>query len=150
MVMGILFCLVAVAALTYGAKTVLEAQAMQEWPTCRGVIIKSETRWQRGTDGGSSTLIADVQYRYEVEGRTYQGDSISQGQYGSNDPAHARQEAGQYPLGSLVDVHYDPDDPQHSFLETNWHWLNAIALVVGSIALIAGLFLIRQSTRLKL
>ncbi len=149
MVMGIVFCLVAVAALTFGAKTVFEAQAMQDWPTCPGVIIKSETRWQRGTDGGSSTLIADVQYRYEVEGRSYQGDRISLGQYGSNDPAHARDQAGQYPLGSLVDVHYDPDDPQRSFLETGWHWLNAIALVVGTVAMIAGIFLIRQSSRLK-
>ncbi len=150
MVLGILFCLGALAALSYGVKTVFDSRAILQWPVTQGSVIKSDTRWQRGTDGGSSTLIADVKYNYEVKGRRYQSDRISLGQFGSNDPDHARQQASQYPLGSLVDVHYDPDNHSQAVLELGWGWINAIAFVVGIIAFIAGIFLIRQSLRIRI
>ncbi|MBI4346687.1 MAG: DUF3592 domain-containing protein [Elusimicrobia bacterium] len=61
---------------------------------------------------------AQVEYEYEVAGRTYRGDVIDAGgSLWTSSPARAEEVRRRYPEGSVVAVYYDPADPRRAFLE---------------------------------
>jgi hypothetical protein len=58
-----------------------------------------------------------VVYSYEVNGRGYRGDRVVLGmKVSASVPVSAKQLAAKYPVGSAVDVYYDPDSPGDAVL----------------------------------
>lgn len=133
-----------ILVLSFGIKWFLQGSNIEKWPTTTGIVITSGTKWQQTRGAETPTLIAEVTYQYEVHGMLLENDDISTNQFGSNNVEHARSEAAKYPPGSAVTVYYSPDDPARSYLEPTIGWLYLIAVVVGVIALIAGMFILRQ------
>ena len=60
-----------------------------------------------------------LSYSYDVSGMWYQGDAVQFGprQVSSKELIFAQ--AKKYPPGTAITVHYDPDDPATSVLETS-------------------------------
>lgn len=94
------------------------------WPHVAGAITESEAN----DDGGGW-----ITYRYTVDDRTYSGHRVS---YWINSSVASR-----YPVGSAVDVYYDPKAPAEAVLEPglgrSMPWLLAcLALPVVVVGLV--------------
>lgn len=62
------------------------------------------------------TYTVDIAYEYSVGERTYLGSRISAFAASSSNKTVWERLADRYPVGSTVEVHYDPTDPQQSVL----------------------------------
>jgi hypothetical protein len=95
------------------------------WPVAPGRIVASGVEsyldWHReNSETGPPRRYykPSVVYRYEVHGHKYQGDRVSTGlKISATIPALADRVARRYPIGTAVDVHYNPEDPGESVLE---------------------------------
>lgn len=101
------------------------------WPVVTGRVVRSVMRTSPvGTSGhdwnstrrGSGVGIRfendrylDLLYRFEVEGRSYEGSHVTPGNFrvGEQDEALARR----FPEGRLVPVHYNPVNPSDAVLD---------------------------------
>jgi len=117
-------------------------KAATEWQSVQGVVQDSElsirhTRSSRGTS--TAQYSPKVTYQYQVNGQSISNDSIAFGN--SNMPRKkAEEKLAEYPKGAMVMVHYDPNDPTKSVLETK---VNSFVtnVVVGILALVVGIVL---------
>jgi hypothetical protein len=107
------------------------------WPVTPGRIMSSgvEAFQDDSGEGPSQTHYRSrVLYTYEVNGHLYAGDRLRLGVVtSSNIPGMARRLAARYPVGSEVDVHYNPESPGESVLHphSRWHyllWITAAAM----------------------
>ena len=146
-VFGILFSLGGIAGIWYGVNTVLRASSMKNWPTAEAIVTQSKVRVQRPSSGGSSSTIAEVRYRYKVEGRTYTSDRVTSAQYGSSDSSRAYGQVRTYPVGKEVLAYYNPDDPSYAVLETRWDKIYIIAFAAGAVGLLFGGLILRNAMR---
>jgi hypothetical protein len=92
-----------------------ERHARQSFAQTQGVIVCSEIVRNQGSDG--PTYSAEIQYRFEVGGRSFEGDRYAYTAWSSSDRGHARKIVERHPVGSGVVVHYDPADPAESVLD---------------------------------
>ncbi len=114
----LIFLLAGGGALVFGVRGLLRARASAGWPHVEGEVVSSSVETHRGSGRNSSTTYhAEVHYTYEVNGRTYDGNRVAYGDYGSSSPSHARRIVNRYPAGTEVTVHYRPDDPEQCVLE---------------------------------
>jgi len=121
-----------------------KAQAAQTWPVAPGQILfcTVESHTSTDSDGDSSTTYEPkVEYSYAVMGTPMKGHRISYGAMGSNYKS-ARKIADQYPAGSAVSVHYNPEKTSEAVLETSarggtmFMVVGILIMVVGSILLV--------------
>lgn len=121
------------------------------WPVTRGRIVEADVdafrRWRDAEPGHGRPRIRykpSVLYSYEVDGRSYLGDRLTMGVVVSSSvPGLAGRTASKYPVGSEVDVHYNPLSPGESVLHPRsaMHhipWILAAALFALSWALATG------------
>lgn len=94
------------------------ARASQDWPTVSGVVRKSEVK-RRITGLPMVLWQLALAYDYRVSATHYEGEDAQFGpKYVSSRPLIDKL-AERYPVGSEVAVHYDPNDPSISVLETS-------------------------------
>lgn len=106
------------------------AAASTAWPVAEGRIMKSQLA--RSRDKGTTMYSADVAYEYTVDGRRFEGDAIWMGDgYRSSDAAEFRRAVDRYPVGRVVQVHYDPAAPDSSVLEPGATWSSGMLYFMG-------------------
>ena len=121
------------------------------WPVVRGRIAAAEVEAYRDRHEVDSVsrrarirYKPGVTYTYEVNGRRYSGDRLTIGVIVSASfPGLARRTAAKYPVGSEVDVHYNPRSPGESVLRPrsvlhHLLWVVAAALFAFAWALATG------------
>ena len=109
------------------------AHAASSWPGAEGEIVRS-----RFTSGRTETSHrVEVEYTFEVEGRTYRGSRISYTL--TRGPGFTRGARSRYPAGTRVTVRYDPTDPTRSVLEVRIPSLYLGVFIVSLMALSWGL-----------
>lgn len=123
MVLGIalmgVFCLLGFFA---GRKESARAAA---WPVTQGQVVASEVdSFITSSENGNRTVTMYqplVEYRYEVKGQSYRGIKLSLGALAaSSNRTAAEQQLALYPVGKLVNVHYDPENPSNATLDTRF------------------------------
>jgi hypothetical protein len=118
---------IGVVLLVFGAYTRVQSLRSRSWPVVAGVITESRVRSSRST-GGESSHSARIAYRYIVNGKTYNGDTIS---YAKGLFEGASVQVSRYPQGSVVGIHYDPTDPSSAVLDPGTGPTPALALLAG-------------------
>jgi hypothetical protein len=110
-----------------------KTRRLRRFPTAPGVVLKSEIYETHERKFGTHIL-----YRFEVGGRVYESDRFFHGQqhlsYGKKG---AQKKIAPYPAGQAVQVHYHPENPQQSIVETKslikiYFW-SAFGITVGMI-----------------
>jgi hypothetical protein len=96
----------------------LEVRRASAWTTAAGRVVKSSTQARRHGFAGEATTVTTVplvEYEFSVGGSTFRGNRISIGEDsgGANTEATLRR----YPVGTVVSVYYDPDNPGNCVLE---------------------------------
>ncbi len=91
-------------------------QSAQGWRTTTGRVVLSRVE----VSGGENTSVQPVvHFAYDVNGRPYQGSHIRAGdsvmRISTSENAYAT--VDRYPVGAIVQVYYNPDNPQDSALE---------------------------------
>ena len=98
------------------------------WPTTTGTVIESElTRSPHGR------YLADVTYRYTVEGTVYYGERVQFGDDGGFEPI-ARLIVETFPVHRQIVVRFDPEDPDESVLWLSLPALTWLLFVFGVLA----------------
>jgi hypothetical protein len=110
------------------------------WPTTTGRILRSEVELRRShsSDGGySSSYYPVVLYEYQVMGQTYQSSTLSPGlEYGLGFQGRVQARVAKYPVGSMVQVYYNPENPAQAVLEHSatgnriLGWVGVFVLVI--------------------
>jgi hypothetical protein len=120
-----------------------KADVTHEWPVVQGVVTQSSMRAHRShhthRHGGIHTYYSYepiVEYNYTVNGAHYTSARIGYGAYRFNH-AKCQEFLSQYPIGAMVQVYYDPQQPQAAVLETGAHGLIGL-YIVGGFLLLAG------------
>jgi hypothetical protein len=93
------------------------AHASSAWPTTTGVVNESSVKGSEGRRRPSYRL--ELRYSYEVDGQSYDGDQAQFGPTRVTEKLPIETLAKRYPQGAQVTVHYDPDDPSTSVLDTS-------------------------------
>jgi len=109
----------AVILIKFGSD-ILKTQKSRSWPTASGTILDSsmEAHHNRDEDGDIKTTYgASIQYKYLVDGQEFQGNRRTFTNVRTSSVRNTEKILERYPLGSSVDVFYDPDDPSSSVLE---------------------------------
>lgn len=102
-----------VVLVVFGVYTRVQSLRSRSWPTAPGVITESRVESSRKREGQWSH-VARIRYRYAVNGKTYDGDTIS---YAKGLFDGASVQVSRYPQGSAVGVYYDPKDPASAVLD---------------------------------
>ena len=92
----------------------LEAQS---WSSTMGVVISSTIQVRYTSRSRSEIPI--VVYQYQVDGKSFQGQTIKAGEQFLNIRLYgdAQKTVDRYPVGAQVMVYFDPENPAQSALE---------------------------------
>jgi hypothetical protein len=132
--------------------TIMDTSA-SNWPVTEGTITSSQVvSWG---SGGHDPIDyrPSITYQYHVGGKTYNGSQISSGAtfYGGvnvDEYEQANAIVSNYPVGSMVQVHYNPNNPNNAVLETQSSLIEQVPLIIGAVmtaAALIGLFLLVRS-----
>ena len=130
--------------LIYSAVTTwLTARQSVSWPTADGEILSVEVVEQdpeyslrkRG-EAEKTNYHADIRYRYQVDGRDYEGNRIT-----ANDSASIQREdieaiTSGYSAGQSIPVYYNPDSPDQALLQPGKSGDSVVVLIMGLAFLI--------------
>jgi Protein of unknown function (DUF3592) len=106
------------------------ARATASWPLVSGEIVASKlvTRWVSSSDGRDEVRKTRITYRYDVAGRSFQGNRIIAGPLGV---LCARQVVRRYRKGDTCRVAHHPQRPQVAVLEPGTHFVHWLPPAVG-------------------
>ena len=133
---------VGVAFFFIACRQIQIAFSSKRWPTTAGKITASDFWSDSGA--GPTKYAVSIGYEYIVAGHTFIG---TEPRIGLNNARTGSRRAAQglcrkYPVGSRVAVHYDPNDPRRSVVETGMsipvvlNLLVAIVFTVGGTSMI--------------
>lgn len=111
-----IFVLTGGAILYFGVRDILIARDSVNWPSVPGKVISSVVESHRSDDG--TTYSAEVHFEYDIEGVTHASNRVGVGSVSTSNPSGARKTVNRYPAGKVVDVFYNPEDPDYGLLET--------------------------------
>lgn len=111
---GLLLALMGGPILLWAMKAKGRNEACDSWPVTRGEVLKSAAvrDSSRIRGGGYNKFVRqDILYRYTVNSKSYESSTITFGT-----PTIVGEGETVPPVGSIVTVHYDPDEPATSCL----------------------------------
>ena len=148
LIVGFVLLFIGVIFLVIGLVAAKRAKTAQSWPVIPGSVLNSTVVEHESTDSEGSSSVSyepKVEYQYNVMGQTYNAKRIA---FGANrfDYRKAAEIAARYPVGTQVNVHYNPDKVQDATLETSaaggklFTILGAVMGAAGLVTMIVSLF----------
>ncbi len=135
---GGLFLILGLVFFLFGMVNNNRAKKALTWPTTTGTVLTSGVTSHTSTSNGirNTTYEPEVSYQYSLMGQVYNGKRI---RFGANrmKQDEAYEVAGRYPVGSQVNVHYNPDKVTESALETVAQG-STVFIVLGAIMMVFG------------
>lgn len=126
-VFGSIFSLAGVVGLWFlGVKPVLQVVMAQAWESVPCVVVSSDVEESSSSDG--STYRVAIAYRYDVGGRTYQGDRYNFSTGYSSGYKGKKDIVDQYPVGFETSAYVNPRDPTQSVLNRSPGWYLLLGL----------------------
>ena len=116
---GVIFLLLGIAGFVGMQMASSYADRAQQWPSVDGKIVTSEvsTATSRFKYGVRTTLVADIEYAYTVNGEDFQGEHLRLLPMLHMQPGETPQElVARYPVGRSVKVYYDSGNPSAAVL----------------------------------
>ena len=114
-----------------------DGQNSQDWPKIDGTVTSSKVVHSSGAHR-SNHYQAGIEYSYSVGGKEYSGDNMVIGPTGTL-PWLAKREVDQYPVGSRVQVYYNPEDHSETVLKPGLTKSINGTIVVGVVLVVAGI-----------
>jgi len=115
----ILWFIICFAFIGFSAFNIIKGFETESWSQTSATILSSEIGYStsHSRHGGSSTTYgAKITYQYSVNGVSYTSNTISYGYAYSSDHDAASQLVDNYPVGKIVTIYYNPDNPSEAVL----------------------------------
>ena len=129
-ILGALFFIVGLAQLISGL-------ASRSWDTVSGEIIESRVRypWMGFRSGFRSRFrwLAEIRYRYTIEGLTYEGDRFGFGKGTFPSRRAAERAVSMYPKGRIVTLLVSPSDRSVAVIEPGVGWGVVMMTLTGAL-----------------
>jgi hypothetical protein len=111
----------------------------RSWPVANGTIRRSEVEKQTDVHG-IPHWTAKIEYAYVVKGQHFENDKIVFGVLrGGFTWGDAARKVATWPKGKAAAVHYDPNQPKISCLETGgFGWEDGAFILLGCLGLALG------------
>lgn len=119
----------------------LNALESRKWPVAPGVVTSALVKEDRTNEG--VTWWPEVWYRFTVDGEEHAGNRGFFG--GSTGQAFASRLVKKYPIGTPVQVHYNPENPKESVLEPGVKWPLVATMLVILVFLAIAIFSLRSA-----
>lgn len=134
---GVLLSFAALLMAAFFVAVLRKRAAVGAWSPAHATVVESAAVWGITGSGGrtAGTWLPRFTYQYEVGGRLYTGKRIAF--YRRCTGSRAQALVARHPVGSRVQVFYDPARPEESVLERDLRgsWvLLASALAFGILA----------------
>jgi hypothetical protein len=138
--LGWLFIFISATAWAHIGYLKIKVKKSMSWPSTQGEVIQSEVVL---TGGGGVNInsspghSAIIQYQYHVRDRRYQSDNfLIGGNVSSGNKEKEENKVRQYPVGTKVEVFYNPENPEDVCLERKQKmaivaWLLSMFLFFG-------------------
>jgi hypothetical protein len=112
---GCLLSFFGAVAAVFFVVAVWKKLALRSWRPVTATVVESEVVW--GSEGGGRKWLPRFAYEYEVGGRAHRGrrTDFFRRRTGSS----ARELVARHPVGSPVQVFYDPKRPDRSIMNKN-------------------------------
>ncbi len=142
--------LLGLLALASGIWNLLHPRQVLPWIKTKGAIVSSKTESFRDTTSSRShtTLYRPViEFSYQVEGQEYHNTLGSSGvTMSASSKQWADGEVARYPVGTRVDVFYNPENPTQSNLTGNTGMIanGRASLIVAVILIGIGIYAARH------
>lgn len=117
---GLPFLIIAIVFFALWIRARWQVSGARNWPSTTGRVLSSdmESRRVRSGNGYSTSHYAVVMYEYMVDGQRYQSNRLTLGTpLGTSFTSGVQKKLALYPVGSRVQVYYDPEDPTEAVLE---------------------------------
>jgi len=110
----------------------------QSWPTAKATVVETSIIGERAYS-------PEITCEYNVAGKKYTHKTDLQ------TPGFGRKKSrqqtsriiiAQYPVGTEINIYYNPDNPEESFVRTGPYWNNYLVLSFGYFVLLSGLITI--------
>ena len=139
-----------VSAIGLAAYMIYLEYRFSRWPRVRGIVTRSTitTRDIRSIDEERKIFRPTIRYKYQVNGQSYVGRWVHHhskkfpllNENREMDRAKATKSAGRFPVGTEVEIIYNPADPAEAFLKSGWGWIPIVILVAFSCFLYVDLW----------
>ena len=106
-------------------------------------VVSSELGFRVDSDN-NRFVDPDVTFRYDIDGKTYTGDRVS---FGSGDAAWSQARVNAYPVGQVIDVRINPDDPTDAVIEPGGRGWERFLPLGGLVPLGVGVGIILSGRR---
>jgi hypothetical protein len=127
-------------SLIFSAYLIYLGSASAQWPKLPARITASNVVDGYGTY--NKKCIAHVEYEFTVDGTQFRGETVQFGQ-----PPRIRSQAvkiaAKYPIGTVIDVFYCPENPNLSVLESGVGETMPAVLVIGGVFFFGGTYGLR-------
>ena len=118
------------AICAFGLRGCYYAGASLHWPVTEGIV--TESRISRSRGGNRTTYSPEVRYRYQIDGRVYDGDRIYfSGIDLSSNHDYALDITARYAVGRVVEVYHHPRDPELAVLQPGIRRETIFTFVIG-------------------
>lgn len=141
---GLTFLIMGLTMLGYLGLLRYRAGRAMSWLSVRGEVVGNDII--KECAGPSSSCYKPViTYKYTVKGSAYESNRLFIGRQAISHQLKARRLIDKYPVGSGVNVYYDPKDPKSACLERridNPKFIrnSGIVLVIIGLMFLAGIF----------
>jgi hypothetical protein len=125
------FILMGFGLFLWGWRGTRNASKSQSWPATTGRILSSEVEQRYSSESGTS-FYPQIVFEYDVQGQRYKSNQINfgaQASYGMT--SVAQNKILQYPVGRLVPVSYNPENPTQAVLEKTVSGASKILMIAG-------------------
>jgi hypothetical protein len=143
--------LMGTGAVYLGVDSVQLARESARWPAVDGMVVRATVNEEsHSSRSGPPSLVYRpvIVYTYRVDGREYEGQRVSYGEYATGEAADAQAVVDRYKAGTPVRVHYRPGQPEEVVIETGSHGIPWFFIALGVPFLLVGLVLVVFAPRL--
>lgn len=114
--LGTVFAVCVIAGVG-GCLMVREGLSARRWIRVPGRVTRSELVQRTSQVDSMENERAEIEYVYEVEGRSYRGDRVRAAKISGESRGLARKRLQRYPVGAAVQVYVRPEEPTAAMLE---------------------------------
>lgn len=148
MFVGSAFILVGLATGAFFCLRILQAAASKRWPSVFGELESADLRdvvyRGRDSDGtvdSASARIVNFRYQYRVNNKNYVGHRVTFSDAVNKTAGALQKLQDRYQGKRLIEVFYNPRDPEQSVLVPGLSVFNFTPLITSALFIIAGVFI---------
>ena len=136
---GGLLSLATLGVVIFFVVVVRRRKAISYWAPTPATVVESEAVWGTSSSGGRTarTWLPRFTYQYEIGGQVYRGKRIAF--YRRCTGSRAQELVARHPIGSKLQVYYNPAHPAEAVMERNFRalWVSPFfAIVYGALAFV--------------